>query len=155
MNVWLRIADDCGSKRPVLQQELSGPHSTTECASSFSIHAQKYANPRSAKVRADCAGVKKAPLSPQQDSSCADTFFAAPGQVDGFRASIHELLDVRRRRGREIARLFHHLRRRRVSQGADRNAPATVRSRRRVVGQETQGSMAKAFLERVLHGESR
>ena len=119
------------------------------------FHAQKSPNPRSAKVRADCAGVKKAPLSPQQDSSCADTFFAAPGQVDGFRASIHELLDVRRRRGLEIARLFHHLRRRRVSQGADRNAPATVRSRRRVVGQETQGSMAKTFLERVLHGESR
>ena len=113
------------------------------------LHAGKSPNPRSAKVRADCAGVKKAPLSPQQDSSCADTFFAATGQVDGFRASIHELLDVRRRRDIEIARLFYHLRRRRVSQGADRNAPATVRSRRRVVGQETQGCRETTILERV------
>ena len=52
-------------------------------------------------------------------------------------------------RARKRATFFNHLRRRRVSQGADRNAPATVRSRRRVVGQETQGGRATTLLERA------
>ena len=68
------------------------------------LHAQKYANPRSVNVRAGHAGVQNARLSPQQDSCCQDTIFAAPALVDGLRASARAVVDVRRQRGRETAR---------------------------------------------------
>ena len=58
-------------------------------------------------------------------------------------------MNVRRRCGVETARLSLHVGRRRIPQGAERNAPATVRSRRRVVGQETQGGRATTLLERA------
>ena len=51
-------------------------------------------------------------------------------------------------RGRNRA-TFSAVGRRRIPQGAERNAPATVRSRRRVVGQETQGGRATTLLERA------
>ena len=68
------------------------------------LHAEKLTNPRSVNVRAGHAGVQNARLSPQQDSCCQDTIFAAPAHVDGVRASARAVVDVRRQRGRETAR---------------------------------------------------
>ena len=65
-------------------------------------------------------------------------------------------MNVRRRCGVETARLSLHVGRRRISQGAERNALYSncmfviINSRRRVVvGQATQGGRATTLLERA------
>ena len=146
MNVWLRIANWLSLQRAD-QRELSGPMSAAETSPRASC--AKTIKPAIRECPRRPRWSQERPLKAAAGLELSRTVFTAPGQVGSFHASAAELLATPQRGGLENARLPLAVGRRHASQGAERDAPATVRSRRRVVGQETQGGRATTLLERA------
>ena len=119
------------------QRELSGLTSAAE--TSRRAPCAKIVKPAIRECPRRPRWGQERPLKAAAGLELSRTVFTAPGQVGSFRASADELLETRQRGGLENARLLLDVGRRHASQGAERDAPATVRYQRRVVGQEIQG----------------